>query len=502
MKYLKPLLLLLIIAFSATSCFEDADDNVILNGNNLEIQDFVWKGMNLFYVYKDEIGNLADDRFSTNEEYTTYLNSFSNPEDLFASLLYLPDNVDEFSAITSNYLELEQQLQGTNLDSGMKFGLVRIGNSNNVFGYVRYVLPNSSASANGVQRGMIFTGVDGTSLTASNFGNLLFGSNTSFTINLADYDDNGTTDNSDDTITPNGNSISLTKETITENPIFRSNVIETNGFKIGYLMYNGFRISDANVIELNNVIGDFNSQNIDELVLDLRYNGGGSVSTAIWLSSMLTGQFENQLFFEEKWNSGFQAFFEENSPESLINNFVSNAIKTNSSGDETFNLPLNNLNLTKLYVLTTRSTASASELVINGLRPYIDVVQIGVDTRGKPQASTTIYDSEDFSRNNVNASHTYAMQPLIYESANVDGFFQYYDGLSASAGFELSENFGNLGILGDENEPLLERAIMDITGNGRFLDSFENDYFKPIPDESFLPPFSTDMFDYRVKLNR
>ena len=74
---------------------------------------------------------------------------------------------------------------------------------------------------------------------------------------------------------------------------------------------------------------------------------------------------------------------------------------------------LNSLNLSKVYVLTTDRSASASEGLINSLNPYIDVVQIGnYKTVGKTQASITIYDSEDFGREGANPNHTYAMQPL------------------------------------------------------------------------------------------
>jgi len=496
MKRIKRLVLGLVLIGFATSCFEDNDDNLVAVS---EINDFVWRGMNVFYVYKDNIENLANDRFATNAEYAEYLNSFNTPEDLFESLIYLPNDIDEFSAITSNYAELEQQLQGTSLNNGMEFGLVRITGTDSVFGVVRYVLPNSSAASQGVARGMVFTGIDGVTLTISNFRDLLFGSNTTYTVNLATYNNNGTTETDDDTITPNGNSITITKEVITENPILLNRVIETSGVKIGYLMYNGFRISNSRLTELNNVFGTFNSENIDELVLDLRYNGGGSVSTAIFLSSMITGQNTGDIFFTEEWNSDFQAAFEDQNPEALVNTFVNEMQIRNTDGGITFQQTINSLNLNKVYILTTGSTASASELVINGLRPYINVIQIGSDTTGKPQASTTIYDSEDFQRTNANQNHFYALQPLIYEAVNADGFSQYYDGLEPTTGFELNEDFGNMGILGDVNEPLLERAIADITGTGRFFNGRFNSSFSSkfelMPDEEFKPKYSLEMFD-------
>ena len=90
------------------------------------------------------------------------------------------------------------------------------------------------------------------------------------------------------------------------------------------------------------------------------------------------------------------------------------------------------------------------------------------------------------------------MRPLIYEAANADGFSEYYDGLEPTVGFRLDENFGNLGVLGNMDEPLLARAIADITGTGRFFyrPSFsEGSKFEIIPDERFKPKSSSEMFD-------
>jgi carboxyl-terminal processing protease len=269
-------------------------------------------------------------------------------------------------------------------------------------------------------------------------------------------------------------------------------MIERNGINIGYLMYNGFRSSNASLSELNAVFGRFSSQGVNELVLDLRYNGGGSVDTAIWLSSMITGQYTGEVFFEENWNSDIQSFFLANDPEALANRFTDIMIKRDSGGSIVFEEAINSLNLSRVYILTTGSTASASELVINGLNPYIDVIQIGTSTLGKPQASRTIYDSEDFGRLNTNPNHTYALQPLIYESSNIDGFSTYYDGLDPSSGFEQSESLLNMGVLGNINEPLLARAIDDIVGLSRSgIQPSLN--LEPISDEVFKHPVTFKM---------
>ncbi len=496
MRTLKLLLLSCVVATLCTNCFEDRDDNLV---SASEINDFVWKAMNAIYVYKDQIPDLANDRFSNNEDYANYLNSFSSPEDLFESLIYLPDDVDEFSAITPNYFELEQQLQGTSVSNGMAFQLLPTPNGDApVFGYVRYVMPNTSAEAQGVTRGMVFNTVDGELLSSSNAFDLLFGSNSTYTIGLANYDDNGTPqDINDDVITSGTETITLTKAPYTENPILTSDVITIGTDNIGYLMYNGFRFGNNNLSELNSIFGQFQAAGVTDLVLDLRYNGGGSVATATWLASMIAGQDNvDDVFFTQEWNSQLQAVFEDQNPDALITRFTDEIVKRGSNNQIEFQQSINSLNLGRVYVLTTGSTASASELVINGLRPYMNVIQIGLTTRGKPQASRLVYDSENFSRSGANPGHTYALLPLIYESANAAGVSDYYDGLEPSTGFRMRENYGNLGVLGDPDEPLLATAIANITGVGRTLpDSPTLSPIIEIFDNNFNNPTLNRMFD-------
>lgn len=212
-------------------------------------------------------------------------------------------------------------------------------------------------------------------------------------------------------------------------------------------MYNAFTNEfDA---QLNSVFAQFLTDGVTDLVIDLRYNGGGSVRTAIYLASMITGQFTGQTFFTEQWNADRQAEFAEDGV--FVSSFV--------NGGEA----INSLNLTTVYVLTTSKTASASELVINGLAPYINVVQIGDNTTGKYQASFLMYDSPNFQKSTeLNPNHTYAMLPLVFQTANADGFTDFEDGLIPD--IDQIEDYSNLGILGDPAEPLLATAIQEITG--------------------------------------
>lgn len=444
---LRSLLLLFLLSFSLQSC-EDQDD--VAAPADLQVKDFIYKGLNQYYLWQADVPNLADDRFGNNQEaLNVFLRGYSTPEDLFQDLLNKPISkypkgqaIDRFSWIVSDYTVLEGELQGTTKNNGVDFRLSYKPNSNtDLVGFVRYIIPNSDASTKDIKRGDLFTAINGTQLTVSNYQSLLAAD--SYTLNMASY--NGTSFDS------NGKTVALTKTTLDENPIFINKVITSGSSKIGYLMYNGFYANyDA---QLNAAFAQLKSQGVTDLVLDLRYNGGGSIQTSTRLASMITGQFTGKVFSKEKWNAKINGNFEINDPESLLNKFVD---KIDGAG-------INSLNLSKIYIITTSGTASASELVINGLAPYISVIQIGETTVGKNVGSVTLYDSPTFGKTNRNPNHKYAMQPLVLKIVNAADFGEYTDGLKPT--YEQLERISNLGVLGDPSEPLLSVAISKITGS-------------------------------------
>jgi carboxyl-terminal processing protease len=470
--FLKFTLLAFIALITFASC-EDMDD--VAAPPAQEINDFIWKGMNLYYLWQTDVPNLADKRFANQAELNVFLTGYSKPEDLFDALR-VDKSIDRFSWIVSDYLELEGMLQGTTKNDGMDFGLYRKAtNSDDIFGWVRYIIPNSDASTKDIKRGAIFYGVNGTQLTVSNYQTLLINAE-NYTLNLADFD-NGK-------ITPNGKSVQLTKTELAENPILVNNVIENGGHKIGYLMYNGFYPNYDT--QLNEAFGTLKTQGITDLVLDLRYNSGGSVLTATRLASMITGQFTDKVFSKQRWNDKINAYFETENPDALKNLF------TNKIDDA----PINSLNLTKIYILTSKSTASASELVINGLKPYIDVVQIGDITTGKNVGSITVYDSPTFGKENRNPNHRYAMQPLVLKIVNADDFGDYFNGLDPT--YALKENLVDLGILGNSTEPLLSTAIGKITGTAKMIKTNKGKVYPYFEDAKSINGLQNQMYVDKV----
>jgi len=477
MKFSKTLLCFLTLTALTYSCFDDMDDNAI---SASEINDFVWKGMNAVYLYKENIPDLANDRFPSTSDYADYLNSYASPEELFESLIYQRQTVDRFSWIVDDYIALEELFNGVSVRSGYEFDVYPIpGSATNVFGIVRLVLPGSNADDNNLIRGQVFTTIDGIAMTEDNYRSLF--SPNSYTMGFADYDDNGTPENlNDDIITSNGQNITLTKTTLSENPIFESTIIDVGGENLGYLMYNGFTPSYNS--QLNNVFNNFKSNNVEHLVLDLRYNPGGSVLTASYLGSMITGQFTGEVFAKLIYNSDLQANNYDFEFETQIDNSAT----------------INSLNLDKIYVLTTEDSASASEMIINSLSPYIEVIQIGNNTTGKSQASITVYDSPNLEREGANPNHTYAMQPLVANTINKLNSSVPSNGLTPT--ISILENPSNYGALGNINEPLLAAAIADIQGTGRF-NLLIRTQTKPVATSSSLRPHIKEMYIDEIVFN-
>ena len=408
--------------------------------------------MDYTYFWKDEMPNLNPNKQYDSEKY-------------FNALLY--DEIDQWSFITNDYKGLQKYFSGIRKSIGHSIRLFKLAdNSNDLIGFVEYTYPDSPAERAGLNRGDMFYKINNQQLTIDNYSSLLEKEEYKMTLGTL---------NADNSFTPQTPEINLVAEELSTNPILIHKVIHHGGKKIGYLAYTSF-IHDYNP-ELESAFAEFKAASIDELVLDLRYNGGGAVSSAILMSSMIApANKANEIFIRTAYNSNLEDYFKEKNPENpdLFNDRLTSNV--------------NNLNLSRLVALTTYKTASASEMVMYGLSPHMDVYHIGEQTHGKYYGSITIADSDN---------HNWAIQPIVMRVENENNSIDYSHGLVPNE--EVTDFLDATAFyqLGDIKEDFLARALYHITGElpeGVVLKSASTSPLSPLNKEyKFLHPLNTDM---------
>ncbi|GGD83334.1 peptidase S41 [Emticicia aquatilis] len=349
----------------------------------------------------------------------------------FYSLLYDYPNTDRFSWIRENITDLTNSLSGVSTSFGFSRTAVYLDNTQtNVVFFISNVITNSPADKAGLKRGDIVLTVNGTQINGTNYATLI-SSNETATFGLAEYK-NGT-------YVLSGKTVTATKAVVQNDPVQYWKVIEKGNKKIGYLLYTQFL--GAYDDKLKQVFAEFKTKGVNELVLDLRLNGGGLISSADLLSSLIVkNPSANNVIHQDEWNANVKAKYPT----------VSNPTK--------FTVQTNNLNLDRLVVLTSNGTASASELVINSLRPYMDVVIVGQNTYGKNVGSITIKDDQ------TPARWAWGMQPIVLRTVNSKGESAYGTKTGFTPNYTVSDNVYPFKPWGDESETLLKKALEVITG--------------------------------------
>ncbi|GAB4025404.1 S41 family peptidase [Spirosoma gilvum] len=435
-----------IIAVSA--CQQKSEDvtpqTSASTSENTTINDWILQNMQEVYYWNDKIPANPDKTLSPDLFFDSLLNKYdatTNPTG------------DRFSWIEEDANTLTAELSGQTTTTGMEYNLyLRASGSTGVIAQVLYVLPGSPAALAGIKRGDIISKVNGQSITTSNYSDLLFSGKT-YTFGFASV--------SGSSLVDTDKTINVTATTFQENPVFMDSVYTVGSKKVGYLVYNQFvpsaNGSDAGEYDaqVDAIFSKFKTQGVNELVLDLRYNPGGYTSSSANLASLIgKGVSSSKLYFREEWNSSITPELQKEYGSSFfIQNFLN---KSQNIG----------ANLSRVFVLTTDHTASASELIINGLRPYMTVTTIGTTTYGKNVGSITITDDS--------GKIKWGMQPIVFKSYNSAGTSDYSTGFTPNV--EVEEPITLLP-LGDTNEVMLKAALSQISGstaNGRQAASERN----------------------------
>lgn len=425
----------------------------ISKGINL-VSEFVYDGMSNFYLWANEIKN----KKVTETDF--------NPVKYFYSILNFTDSQHGWSWITDDVSSLMSGFEG---ESAAAFGFSPLSlwydaTRARLVGFVRYVYPNTPASKANLLRGEVIDKINGQTITLDNYG-LLYGANTPTTFTVLDQN------------FENPREVTITPEDISTDPVLYSDVYEINDHKIGYLFYTNF-ISRYNE-SLHRVFSDFKTAGITDLVLDLRYNPGGGIDAAIYLASLIAPESvvrNKEVFTIMNYNGYVNAAFDDEG--------IDRKDYLGYYDDKEYPNPLSaNLDLGKVHIITTSSSASASELLTFCLKPYMTVEQIGEKTSGKYTASWTIhaynnyngrvqpvYRESGLSAKEKSTLKDWAMQPIVgqYTDKN-DKDFIATNGLIPNhvvAETDLNErNTATWKPIGDVDDYLFAKAISLITGS-------------------------------------
>lgn len=375
--------------------------------------------------------------------------------------LNMPTNVD-FSGTMSNQ-EFLEQLRYTRLDrqgwtyitTQEAFRAAFTGQVTGVHGFrmamdqderlfIASVVPNGPAGQDGWQRGWEILEINGKAVsefrTSTGFrfdtGPNEVGFANAFKFKLPDGSETSRT---------------ITKQSFAAKSVAFEDVYEVQGKKIGYWVYESFRaspnVTPTRSLEVESSFEKFMSEGIDELIIDLRYNGGGSVDVALQIMNYIVPASAD----------GKPAYVYRYNERQSANNRTTNFRKAGS------------LSLDRIVVITSRGSASASELLINSLRPYMNVVTIGDNTYGKPVGQFPL---SSFSRTLV--ENNVEVVPVTFSLANARGEADFFEGFRPNTlvGDDLARNWG------DAEEARFASAINFLI-NGNVSSRMISTYYRP-----------------------
>jgi carboxyl-terminal processing protease len=396
MKNLNRIFLLLLLATTMiTSCKKDDSVDPTIKAVN----EGIYELMKEVYLWNDHLPASVDP------------SAYATPNDFMDALRYKV--YDRWSTVLTKTEYNQYFVQGEMIGHGFMLGLDAGGKVR-----IAFVYRNTQAYDQGVRRGWILSKINGTEVTSSNAFDLL-GPATSGRVNTITFIKN-------DGITAE---LSLTKSLINITPVLHYEVINQGASRIGYMVFQDF--IDTAKVELDEAFNSFTAAGINEMIVDLRYNGGGSVDVAEYLAGWLIGK-----------NHGNQPFI----------NFRHYA--NLADWDTTLNLPenANGLALDRIFFIGTRNTASASELLINGVKPFVSSdITAGDTTHGKPVGMYAF----------PFVNYDYVVLPISFKYTNANGEGDFYEGIAPNlpAADDLTRDFG------DPQEESL-KAILDYINTG------------------------------------
>jgi hypothetical protein len=440
------------------SIFAKIKDSVFLYAK----EDYLWyTALPTYAVFNPRAITGSNDEGTLTNEVNKISQIPINPSTSLPYEYYAPDPGEaKYSFIDNGQTEAE--LNGNRGDFG--FGLQWFTLSDM---RVTYVYAGSPAAQAGLKRGYKIMSINGrTSLNydAGTYGN---SANYNFVVNA--YENSNTI--SMVLQKPDGSSLTanINIANYNVNPILKDTTYNLGGGKIvGYLVFNSFVSDDVAGVLLDGAFTDFAAKGVTDLVIDLRYNGGGYVNTAIHLDNLIVPTAKSgTLMFNTYYNNTLQAGTEvllknqwRRDPVYGLFNYGQIDYAAGAQGN-LWNFAKNGtLNVNNVYFIMTGHTASASELTINNLRPEMNVQFIGETSYGKPVGFFDI---------NINQYTMYIPEFYTQNSANQGGYYNgFTPGTTDYPGYQDADDMTRE--FGDPQEGLLA-DVLRYVGTGKYTAS-------------------------------
>lgn len=394
------------------------------------------------YVNSDEEAGLNNElfaitRYAKNSSGQSYEYYEDDPSTMKYSYVFNTDDENPVAFVSPATSSVD--LEGNGYDIGIRPGYYGTNTSYTV--YVVAVYQNSPAEKAGIERGDVISSINGRSVGAD-FNNEYSILDDAFYGNASSVTLKG--------MKRNGSPLNLTLSAASyrSSPVYCDSVYQAESKKIGYLSYARFSNSSNSVSALNEVFSKFASENVTDLIIDLRYNGGGYVTTAEHLINLIAPSSANgQVMFTEHFNSMMQNGKAPILARQPVTDENGNIVRINGRirtlADEDFSVAGNTSRFSKkgslaginnVVFIVSRYTASASELVINSLKPYMNVKIVGTQTYGKPVGFFPI------------TIDKYDVYFSMFETRNSRDEGRYYDGFTPDreAGDNPRFEFGDL----------------------------------------------------------
>lgn len=398
------------------------------NKVTLKVNEFIYEGLRSEYLWENTINWNAID-----------LKKEKDSHAFFKRLIYKDDR---WTSLTDNAEAWNQGFAGISTTYGFDLRFSYIGQTEELVAIVRYVYPGTPADRAGIRRGDLLLKLNGGPITVKNYAD--FYDKPTIVVNKGILKDK--------TLTAEPVGVAMTAVEMYQDPILKDTVINKDGHRVGYLCYSDY--TERSTAELIKVFTRFKTAGVTDVVLDLRYNGGGYVSTARALCSILAPEAamkKKERFLFKLWNENYMSYWKSKGRnDELYETFV-----------DTLGI---NMNLNRLYILTGKGTASASELTLTGLTPYMDVVQIGDTTHGKFCGGIVLMPKHlwwDKSASYYQEIKNWGMYVMIYKFSNKRND-EFPRGFAPK--YVVKEYLLELYPFGDERDPLLGKALELITG--------------------------------------